>query len=181
MSNSTIQLFQRATDYATTVVASLSSGDLQRTTPCEDWPAGRVVLHLADISDGLVGLLDTGSLALPEPARVDDPDPVSILRESMSALSAAMSTTSEADRVLGAAQAGAIEFTMHSWDIGVARDQDHETPADLADDVLALASSLITDDTRGSNFASAATVTTDTSSPSDRLAAFLGRRRPAAA
>jgi hypothetical protein len=62
----------------------------------------------------------------------------------------------------------------------MARDQDHQTPPDLAEDVLALAASLITDDTRGSNFASAAAITTD-ASPSDRLAAFLGRRPPARA
>ena len=176
MPNSTIQVFQRATDYAATVAASLSSDDLQRRTPCKDWPVGRVVLHLADISDGLVGLLDTGTLALPEPARTDDPDPVAVLRESMITLSTAMSTNQDADRVLGAAQAGAIEFTMHGWDIAVAQDQDHETPSALADDVLTLASSLITDDTRGSNFALAASTTTN-ASPSDRLAAFLGRRR----
>jgi len=156
----------------------MTSEDLRRTTPCGDWDAGRVVLHLADVADGLVGLVHTGDLAMPEPARTDDPDPVSTLRTCMEQLATTLSTTSDAERADAAARAGAIEFTMHGWDIGVARNQDHATPADLANDVRELASSLISDDARDPRFAPPVDVPTD-ALPSDRLAGFLGRQRSA--
>jgi uncharacterized protein (TIGR03086 family) len=173
-----MELLRRATDYADTVISDLSSDDLRLTTPCGDWDAGRVVLHLADVAAGLIGLVETGHLAMPEPARADDPDPVSTLRASMDELAATLSTTRQAERADAAARAGAIEFTMHGWDIGVARNHDHATPADLANDVWELASSLLSDDARGSNFASPVDVPTDAPA-SDRLAGFLGRQRTA--
>ena len=64
-------LLERATAYADTVIADLTYDDLQLATPCDGWDVGRVVLHLADVADGLVNLLETGQLALPEPARTD--------------------------------------------------------------------------------------------------------------
>jgi uncharacterized protein (TIGR03086 family) len=171
-----IELLRRATDYAETVISDLTGDDLRLATPCGDWDAGRVVLHLADVTDGLIGLVETGHLALPEPARTDDPDPVSTLHASLNKLTATLSTTIEAERADAAARAGAIEFTMHGWDVGVARDQEHATPPALANDVWELASSLLSDDARGSNFASPVDVPTD-ALPSDRLAGFLGRQR----
>jgi uncharacterized protein (TIGR03086 family) len=171
-----VALVQRAADYARAVMTDLTPDDLRLTTPCRDWDAGRVVLHLADVADGLVGLVETGRLALPEPPRTDHPDPVSVAHASMDKLATTLSTTSEVERAEAAARAGAIEFTMHGWDIGVARNQDHATPADLANDVLELASSLLTDETRASNFAPPVRVPA-TAVPSDRLAGFLGRQR----
>ena len=173
-----IALLRRSTDYAREVMSDLTSDDLRLTTPCGDWDAGRVVLHLADVADALVGLLETGQLALPEPARIDDTEPVCVAHAAMTRLDARLSTTNDAERADAAARAGAIEFTMHGWDIGVARDRDHATPADLADDVRELASSLVSDDARGANFGPRVHIPADAPS-SDRLAAFLGRRRSA--
>jgi len=170
-----LELLRRAMEYAEMVVCDLTSDDLRLPTPCDEWNAGRVVLHLADVADGLIALVETGDLALPKPARIDDPDPVFILGESLRRLAATLSATSEKERAQAAARAGSIEFTMHGWDIGVARDSDHLIPADLANDVWALASSLVGDDARGSNFASAVDVPA-TATPSDRLAGFLGRQ-----
>ena len=170
-----LELLRRAMEYTETVVCDLTSDDPRLPTPCDGWDAGRVLLHLADVADGLIALVETGDLALPEPARTDDPDPVSIAGESLTRLAATLSTTSEKERAQAAARAGAIEFTMHGWDIGVARDSGHLTPADLANDVWTLASSLVSDEARGSNFAAAVDVPA-TATPSDRLAGFLGRQ-----
>lgn len=93
-----LELLRRAMEHAETVVCDLTSDDLRLPTPCNEWNASRVVLHLADVADGLISLVETGDLALPEPARTDDPDPVSIAGESMTRLAATLSTTSETDR-----------------------------------------------------------------------------------
>lgn len=173
-----IAVFSRAVEYAREVISGLGNDDLRLSTPCADWNVGQVVLHLADVADALIDLVDTGHLCLPDTPRIDDPDPVSTLLASMDKLSTRLSTTSEAERADAATRAGAIEFTMHSWDIGVAQNRDHMTPADLAHDVRELVSSLLTDDTRGMNFAPDVNLFHD-APPDDRLAAFLGRRRPA--
>lgn len=171
-----LELFRRTADYARDVVSELTNDHLRLSTPCDGWDAGRVVLHLADVADALVNLIRTGQLRLPEPPRVDEPDPVATLQYSLDELLAEMSTTSETERREAAAQAGAIEFSMHGWDIGVASDPNHRTPDQLAEDVLALASSLISEDTRGTNFAARIDAPAD-ASMSDHLAAFLGRRQ----
>lgn len=122
-----LELLRRAMEHAETVVCDLSSEDLRLPTPCDGWDAGTVLLHLADVADGLIALVETGDLTLPEPARTDDPDPVSIAGESLTRLAATLSTTSENTRAEAAARPGAIEFTVHGWDIGVARDSNHRT------------------------------------------------------
>lgn len=172
-----VALCHRAMEYASGVLVSLTPDDLRRPTPCEDWDAARVALHLADVADGLVALVETGHLALPDPPRTHDPDPVSTAGASMSRLTTALASTTAPEWADAAGQAGAIEFTAHGWDLGTARDADHLTPAALATDVRALASSLLSDDARAPHFATAVDVPT-TATPSDRLAGFLGRVGP---
>jgi hypothetical protein len=88
-------LLGRATAYADTVIADLAYDDLRLATPCDGWDVGRVVLHLADVANGLVNLLETGQLALPEPARTDDPEPVCVLRACLNRLDAHLEDTHE--------------------------------------------------------------------------------------
>ena len=170
------ELLRRATDYALQVTSDLTGDELSLATPCAGWDAGRVVLHLADVADALVALLETGRLAMPEPARVEDPDPVCVLQACLLRLDAALSMATHIDHADAAARAGAIEFTMHGWDIGVARDRDHVIPPGLADDVREVAEAQVGDDLRGSVFAAPVEVPAD-APPDDRLAGFLGRRR----
>lgn len=176
-----IELFHQATDYARGVMSDLTHEDLRLPTPCVDWDAGRVVLHLADVADALLGLLETGDLALPEPQRVDAPDPVAVVHERLAKLDEALSVETDTARVESAVRAGAIELTTHGWDIGFARDPAHRIPEPLAGDVLALVSPVLDDDARGENFAAPIDVPPN-ASMSDRLTAFLGRtsHRPTA-
>jgi Mycothiol maleylpyruvate isomerase N-terminal domain len=60
-----LELLRRAMEYAETVVCDLTSDDLRLPTPCNEWNASRVVLHLADVAEGLISLVETGDLALP--------------------------------------------------------------------------------------------------------------------
>ncbi|PPK90163.1 uncharacterized protein (TIGR03086 family) [Kineococcus xinjiangensis] len=170
----TTELLHRATDYARGVLSELTDDDLRRPTPCEGWDAGRVVLHLADVIDGLIGLLENGELALPQPPRINDPDPVAIVDERLVELERALHVGAGAKRVDHALLAGAIELTTHGWDIGVACDRAHRIPDSLAEEVLAQVSAVLHVDARGANFA--APVDTARDAPaSDRLIAFLGR------
>ena len=168
------ELFGRATDYARGVLAELTYDDLRRPTPCEGWDAGKVVLHLADVIDALIGLIETGALALPQPPRTDDSGPVALVDERLAKLAHAFSVASDATGVQNAALAGAVELTTHGWDIGVARHRAHRIPQSLAEDVLALVSPALDARARGENFAAPIDVPSNASA-SDRLVAFLGR------
>ena len=168
------ELFGRATDYARGVLSELTYDDLRRPTPCEGWDAGRVVLHLADVIDALIGSVETGTLSLPQPPRTNDPDPVALVDERMTKLTHAVSVAVDATRVENAVIAGVVELTTHGWDIGVARDPAHRIPESLAADVLALVSPVLDVSARGENFAAPIDVPSHASA-SDRLVAFLGR------
>ena len=168
------ELFGRATDYARGVLAELTYDDLRRPTPCEGWDAGRVVLHLADVIDALIGLLETGALALPQTPRTDDPGPVALVDERLAKLTHAFSVAADATGVENAALAGAVELTTHGWDIGVGRHPVHRIPESLAEHVLALVSPALDVSARGENFAAPIDIPSN-ASPSDRLVAFLGR------
>lgn len=168
------ELFGRATDYARGVLSELTDDDLRRPTPCEGWDAGRVVLHLADVIDGLIGLLETGTLALPRTPRTNDLNPVALVDERLAKLTHALSVAADATRIENAASAGAVELTMHGWDIGVARHPAHRIPESLAQDVFALVSSALDGGARGENFAAPTDVPSNAST-GDRLVAFLGR------
>lgn len=168
------QLLARATAYAESLIDELEYDDLRLSTPCEGWDVGRVVLHLADVADALVTLLSTGDLALPQPERISDPEPVRVLRARWALLEARLHTVDDAGRLEAATRAGAIELTAHGWDIAVARDPQHEIPAELASEVLEVATALIPDDLRGVVFGPPQ-VPPASARASDRLAAFLGR------
>nr|WP_276512196.1 maleylpyruvate isomerase family mycothiol-dependent enzyme [Cryobacterium roopkundense] len=167
-------MFGRATNYARGVLSELTNDDLRRPTPCEGWNAGRVVLHLADVIDALIGLLETGMLALPQPPRTNDLRPVALVEERLAKLTHAFTVAADATRVENATIAGAVELTTHGWDIGLARHPAHRIPESLAEDVLALVSPTLNVSSRGENFAAPVDVPSN-SSASDRLLAFLGR------
>jgi len=70
--------------------------------------------------------------------------------------------------------AGALEIAVHGWDIAQACANRREIPPALAAELLEVAPVLITDADRDQLFAPPALVPA-AASPSDRLAAFLGR------
>lgn len=167
-------MFATATDYVHRVLGALTPDDLVRPTPCEDWDAGRVVLHIADAADGLVTLLEAGTLALPQPPRTDDADPVTLALDQLAHLTRTFAVTADASRVDQAALAGTIELTTHGWDIAVAIDPTHQIPDALARDVLTLVAPILDIDARGDNFSSPVAPPSDATA-TDRLVAFLGR------
>ncbi len=82
------------------------------------------------------------------------------------------------DRVLTpgiVAAAGAVEVTVHGWDVARACGQDRPVPAALAEELLELCPLFVRDADRPTRFAPRVDLSRALDSPSDRLVAFLGR------
>ncbi|MGY1840607.1 MULTISPECIES: TIGR03086 family metal-binding protein [unclassified Modestobacter] len=176
-----VALSARAGRYALGELGALRTGDLDRPTPCTGWDVSAVVAHLADVAAALAGLLATGRLDLPGSPGSSDGDPVARtcerVRDLLDQLQAAGRRGSHdqpAERVVAAARASAIEFTVHGWDVAAARGRAGQLPPDLAEDVLSLASGLLDDGSRGTSFAARVEPWPEASSV-DRLVAFVGR------
>jgi RNA polymerase sigma factor (sigma-70 family) len=69
---------------------------------------------------------------------------------------------------------GALEGALHGWDVGHAADSSRRLPPGLADELLAIAALLVTDQDRGSLFARRIVVPGCATS-ADRLVAYMGR------
>lgn len=179
-----LALADRAMNHLTDVVNSLTADDLDHSTPCRDWSVRDVLAHVAGTAAALAGDARTGRRELPtELVPLVDPvaDTLSALADVRTALAGGAGDPADVRRVAGDV---AIEFTTHAWDL----DPGRALPDDLATDVLALVSPLLTDDLRQQFFAPQAEAGPGATA-SDRLVAFLGRdpagvipsRRPAPA
>ncbi|GAA5037653.1 TIGR03086 family metal-binding protein [Actinopolymorpha pittospori] len=177
-----VGLFERSATYALEELYGLTDAGLDRPTPCTGWDLRKLALHLAASADGLADLGTTGKLSLSTPPQ--DPDPVGLARDRMHHLldtfksvmhgEAAPHVGDQARWACSAAQAGAIEFAAHGWDIATARDADRGIPDGLATELLALSAALLDDQDRRPQFGPPVDV--PASAPaSDRLVAFLGR------
>jgi uncharacterized protein (TIGR03086 family) len=172
-------VFEQAATYALETLGRVSTEGLDRPSPCHEWSVREVVLHVADVSDAVIDCLRTGELTLPTPRAGDTADAVAVAQERIHALRSAITgTASDSARsglLLTAGQAAANELAAHGWDIATALDMRRPIPDTTASALLALIEGKLTATDRGDKFAAAVPIS-DAASPSDRFAAYLGRR-----
>jgi uncharacterized protein (TIGR03086 family) len=158
---------------------------LSYPTPCPGWDTETLLDHLSD-SIGVLAEAITGASVSAAPPGY--PDPVSRLRGQAAGLLDAWSAAGPAERRLViwdreltasmVAVAGAIEITVHGWDIWVAcgaRRPIPPVPPGLAAILLPIAPLLITPRTRPGLFADPVRLP-GPACPGDQLVAFLGRQ-----
>jgi uncharacterized protein (TIGR03086 family) len=189
-------LLTSALRYALSVSALVKPTELASPTPCAQWDIRALLRHLgesvADLEAGLrTGSLDDAGQADPAPARpprlaghdeVDLFSPAGVLRERAAALLCACYDGGPAERfvVVGGlplpagivACTGAVEITVHGWDVSAALGRGGSIPPALATRLLALCPLLAT--SREGLFAPAVPVSPE-ASPGDRLLGYLGR------
>lgn len=174
-----VELLERAITYARGSLALVTASALGRPTPCPDWDLRALLWHVHDSLVALQEAADVGDVGL-VPARCGG-DPITTVRDRASALLGAW-TTRDGPRISIAgcpvtthevAGAGALEITVHGWDIARSCGAPRPIPADLAERLLVLATRLVTDGDRPGRFAPPTVVAG--SNAGDRLVAFLGR------
>jgi uncharacterized protein (TIGR03086 family) len=188
-------LLRAATSYAIAAVEPATSALLARPTPCAGWDLELLLRHVGDSMEALSEAMAAGSVS-PSPRLFDEPawtepaenDPVKSLKRHASGLLAACMGAGTAERpvVVGdrhlaasmTALSGALEITVHGWDIAAACGSHRSVPVGLAAVLLPVAPLLITPATRPGLFADPVRVPVRCGL-SDQLVAFLGRQ-PAA-
>jgi uncharacterized protein (TIGR03086 family) len=201
--NSGRELLGAAVGYALTCAGRVAPPLLGQPTPCRGWDLAALLDHLCDsvavlhraVAAGEVADSAPPGSAPPNPAPPDcapagpeptDPgDPVAPLRAGAGRMLAAWAAAGTAERLVVVgdreltasmiALTGAIEITVHGWDISVACGSPRPVPLGLAIVLLPLAPLLVTAGNRPGLFADPVTVP-DLACPGDQLVAFLGRR-----
>jgi uncharacterized protein (TIGR03086 family) len=179
-------LLEIAIGYAVGSLSCVTPGSLSYPTPCAAWDLGALLEHLSDslaalhdaIATGWVSL-DVSAYALVSPAD----DLVTTLRTRAGRLLAASAAGGE-DRAVAIAgrrltgrqvtAVGAVEITVHGWDIAEACRCPRPIPPALATSILAVIPLVVTQVTRNVQFAGAIPAAPQ-ACPSDRLVALLGR------
>lgn len=181
-----VELLERAIGYTRGCLLLVEPRLLGASTPCAGWDLHRLLAHM---DDSLASLHEAGSThqvrleSVPE----DPGDPVESLRRRACALLADWSAQEAAAAgrrdvlvegrpvtapVLTAA--GALEVTVHGWDVSVACRAPRPIPDRLAAHLALLAPVLVTDADRPVRFGAPVEVRADAST-GERLLAFLGR------
>jgi uncharacterized protein (TIGR03086 family) len=181
-------LLADAVSYALASAGYAAPELLSRATPCADWDLRELLNHVSDSLDVLTEAVGTGCVGPglgPGDGAESDSDPVRALRGRAGSLLKACATAGAdehliavADRLLTAnvvAVAGAIEVSVHGWDISVACGRREPIPPFLAAQLLHLAPPLIPAGARDGLFAEPVSLPTPAGCPSDHLVAFLGR------
>jgi uncharacterized protein (TIGR03086 family) len=180
---------QLAVGYGVAAAAAVTPDLLSSATPCRGWDLRMLLLHAIDSMDALADGVGCGRVALQPPVGSGESgcDPPAAFTERAGALIGACALVDgDGDRGLVAVggspldrglllAAGALEIAMHGWDMFQACGCAEPIPERLALDLLRIAPALITASERGQLFARPVAAPAG-ASPSDRLAAFLGRR-----
>ena len=177
------RLLREAIDYALASADLVTPLLLAQPTPCAEWNLAMLLSHLSDSLDALTEGLTTGSVRLSaDPGAEPEAQPADVRIRCGRLLSAIPATPAGrliaiADHDLTAgilAYAGAIEITVHGWDISVACGSLRPIPDNLATPLLATAGVLLPETAREGLFAPPLQPSSP-ASPADRLLAFLGR------
>lgn len=181
MTTDPVELLERAISYTRGTLVQVTDADLSRGTPCAAWDLAALLDHMTDSLDALTeasrGLVSVAAPSVPRSVGVPS------LCDRASNLLGAWTGPAAGSARLGERQiestrllrAGAIEITVHGWDVARSTGRGAEIPEALAIDLLPLAYALVDARDRGVRFARAVPPRPGESNGS-RLLGHLGRR-----
>ena len=178
-----VALLERAIDYTRIALCGVRADLLDAPTPCARWDLRTLLEHM---DDGLAAFTEAANLGTvdlrPLATQPEEHRLVESLRlRACSALGAWSAQHGHDPIAVGGASldagvlagAGALEITVHGWDVARACHLDHPIPDSLADSLLDVAVDLVSDDDRPARFAAA--TSSMSGDHSEALLAFLGR------
>ena len=181
-----VAVLERAIAYLLGSLALVTPEVLTRPTPCEHWDLYDLLDHLDDSLSALHEAVDVGCVAggPAVPHRPAGETIILLVRDQAIRLLGAWANTGgtpsvriEGEPMTAAlvAGAGAIEITVHGWDVALACGRPRPIPPELADELLDLSVLLVRGPDRPGRFGRPLAVPANAPA-GDRLVAFLGRR-----
>lgn len=175
-------LLRQAIHYALPSADLATPPLLAGPTPCTGWNLGMLLSHFSESLDTLAEALNQGTVCLAPAALDPDADPAGLRARCCWLLSAIRAAP--ANRTIAVAghdmtetaltYAGAIEVSVHGWDIFTACGTAWPIPDSLASPLLRAAPALLPGATRAGLFGEPLPAGL-TARPGERLLAFLGR------
>ncbi|MFE7802236.1 maleylpyruvate isomerase family mycothiol-dependent enzyme [Nocardia sp. NPDC057440] len=179
----TRDLFDRSVLYLLCALRGLGP-DLTRPTPCRGWDLRMLLTHvdesIAALREGVAG----GRICAAPAIRRPDAIAVGHVQAAATGLLGDLTHCSPNPVLVSGTAlpaetlcaAGALELTVHAWDIAVVHTPSVRIPDELAGDLLAIAAQLVPITGRSPLFGPP--VHTRTTRPGEQLLAYLGRRLP---
>lgn len=178
-----VTVLERSVAYTLGSLALVTPAALDRPTPCRHWALYDLLDHLGDSMAAVAEAGERGRID-PPPGRARSEVPVvTVVRQRAIRLLSAWSRLDDPiavrvdDEPITAplvAGAGALELTVHGWDVARACGHRRPIPDSLADELLDLAVLFVRSADRPGRFAPPRSVPSD-APPGERLLAFLGR------
>jgi uncharacterized protein (TIGR03086 family) len=184
------RILQRACGSTGTILATLTTADLSRPTPCAMWTVRDIVNHVVGGAGFFAELAEAGEVG----HREDDPDFTAgdfsaTFRQQSSRLVAAFDAPGAMDAMMTmpfggtpgsvCAYIAATDIFTHGWDLARATGQSTDLEPDLAGMLLARIMKTLPDSMRGPEgeapFGPRVEVA-ESAPPADQLAAFQGRQ-----
>lgn len=177
-----VELLERALGYTRSSLALVTPALMDAPTPCTGWDVEDLLAHM---HDSLESLHEAGAVRRVglTPAPAASGDLVEAIRaracDLLATWSAALSgqvVSVDGRQVTSSVltSAGALEVTVHGWDLAVACGVRRPIPPALAADLMRIAPLLVTEADRPRRFAPALPVS-ERAPAADRLLAHLGR------
>ena len=183
---SAVELLDRAVGYTRGCLAQVTPQSLDRPSPCEGWSLLDLLVHMDDSLAALAEAARAPSLSLAAvPGPVDAASLLASIRQRACTLVAQWLPPSEPMVALGQLElaretlgaVGALEITLHGWDVAMALGLDRPIPPTLAMDLWPWARDHITAADRPVRFAAPPEVP-DSAPPATLLLARAGRQAP---
>jgi uncharacterized protein (TIGR03086 family) len=187
MSQDSGDALEVALRYALEAAEQVTPRMLPLPTPCRGWDLRMLLLHISDSVAALTEGFDGGQICQTGPDGDEEAsaDPAGEFGQRARRLLGSCARIARLHGVVTVigcpmrtsllATAGALEVAAHGWDIAQTCGGRQPIPAPLAIDLLRAAPVLISRADRRQLFAEPVSTSSD-ASPSDRLAAYLGRR-----
>jgi len=176
------ELLRSAIHYALPSADLVTPVLLGMPTPCSGWNLGMLLSHLSESLDALAEGLNHGSVCLWPGTAEPDSEPAGMRVRCERLLAAIQDAPTDRSVIIAGHDmtetaltcTGAIEISVHGWDIAAACGSPRPIPDDLARPLLRVAPALLPGGSREGLFAEPrpADLRAD---PGERLLAFLGR------
>ena len=178
-----VELLERAIAYTRASLVQVTEADLDRPTPCRGWALRDLLAHMDDSLEAMGAAAQATSLSLvpsePPTAGADLLDSICLRARGLLGHwhperggGVELGELSLPRELLGAV--GALEITLHGWDVAEAIGQPRSIPPGLAMDLWPVARDHVTEADRPFRFGPPVEVS-DWATPATRLLAHSGR------